>query len=74
MLCVHWLGFVFLTVSTFEMRHVASSVCTGYVSALEVRYTVCCISIGGAVCCVLYQHGRCDILCDVSAWEVRYTV
>ena len=37
------------------------------VSALEVQYAVCYISIGGAICCVLYQHRRCDMMCAVSA-------
>ena len=37
------------------------------VSALKVRYAVYCVSIGGAVCCGLYQHRRCDMLCAVSA-------
>ena len=37
------------------------------VSAKEVRYVVCCISIGGAIYCVLYQQRRCGMLCAVSA-------
>jgi hypothetical protein len=35
---------------------------------------VCCTSIGGAICRMLYQHWRCDMLCAVSALEVRYVV
>jgi hypothetical protein len=37
------------------------------VSALGLRYAVCCISIEGAIFCLLYQHWRCDVLCVVSA-------
>jgi uncharacterized membrane protein YeiH len=43
------------------------------VSALEI-YAVCCISVGGAIYYVLYQHSRCDILCAVSALDVRLTM
>jgi len=44
------------------------------ISALELRYTVWCISIGGTIFCVLYQLWRCDILCALSALELPYTV
>ena len=32
------------------------------------------VSIGCALYCVLSQHWRCDMLCAVSALEVRYAV
>jgi hypothetical protein len=67
MLCVRWCGFVFLALSSLEMRHVASSVCIEYVpcpfsASIRERYASCC------------QHWMCDMLCAVSALEVRYTM
>jgi len=44
------------------------------ISALELRYSMWCISIGGTIFCMLYQHWRCDILCAISALELQYTV
>jgi len=35
---------------------------------------VCCISFGGAIFCVLYQHWSCHILCAISALDLPYTV
>jgi hypothetical protein len=75
--CVHRCGFVFLALSALEMRHVASSLCIGYVvcsvlPALE-NDMLRAVSIGVTIYWLLYQRGKCDYtVCCISIGGAIY--